>query len=227
MSRSRKSARPSKAENEAADDDRYLVVAGRARAELREQGSLFRAECLAVQTEAEARGHVAEIAARFHDATHHCSALRLGHGANALRRAHDAGEPAGTAGGPILQAIEGRRLTDTLVVVTRWFGGVKLGTAGLVRCYGAAAAAALDAAGASERFRESAVSLRVAHADLAAAQRAIFALGGRLDAETYGAEAALTAVVRRARAERLRAALVQATSGRVRFDAAADGEDDG
>jgi uncharacterized YigZ family protein len=222
VSRSRKPAPPSEPPKDAPGDDRYLVVAGRAWAELREQGSLFRAECIPVEAETEARARVAEIAARFHDATHHCSGFRLGQGDQALRRAHDAGEPAGTAGGPILQAIEGRDLTHTLVVVTRWFGGVKLGTAGLVRSYGAVAAAALDAAGASERFRESEVALRVAHSDLAAAQRAIFALGGRLAAEEYGAEAALTVVVRRSRMVRLRAALVQTTSGRVRFDAAAE-----
>ena len=225
MPRSRKTGASSDPARDAAGDDRYRVVAGRARAELREQGSLFRAECLPVESEAYARAQVAEIAARLHDATHHCSALRLGHGDRAVRRAHDAGEPAGTAGGPILQAIEGRDLTNTLVVVTRWFGGVKLGTAGLVRCYGAAAAAALDAAGASERFLEATLALRVAHPDLAAAQRAIFALGGRVVAEAYGDEAALTAVVRRSRAGRLREALVQATSGRVRFDAAAGEEE--
>lgn len=219
MTRARKQGPSSERPRDAGDEDRYLVVAGRASAELREQGSRFRAECMPVESEPEARARVAEIAARFHDATHHCSGLRLGHGDQALRRAQDAGEPAGTAGGPILQAIEGRDLTDTLVVVTRWFGGVNLGTAGLVRCYGAAAAAALDAVGASERFREAAVVLRVAHSDLAAAQRAIFGLGGRLAAEAYGAEAILTAVVRRSRVERLRTALVQATSGRVRFDA--------
>lgn len=219
MTSARKQAPP----REPADDDRYLVVAGRAWAELREQGSLFRAECLPVEGEPEARAQVAEIAARLHDATHHCFGLRVGAGDRALRRAQDAGELAGTAGGPILQAIEGRELTDTLVVVTRWFGGVKLGTAGLVRCYGAAAAAALDAAGARERFREMAIALRVAHPDLAAAQRAIFALGGRLAAEAYGAEAKLTAVIRRSRAERLREMLVQATSGRVRFDAPEEG----
>jgi putative IMPACT (imprinted ancient) family translation regulator len=206
------------AEGPAPDDDRYLVVARPARGELREQGSRFLADCLPVADEAEARRRVAAIAAAHHDATHHAWGLRVGHGAGSVGRAHDAGEPPGTAGAPILAAIDRRGLTGTLVVVTRWFGGVKLGTAGLARCYGAAAARALDAAGVEERFLEARIPIRVDHADLPAVQRIVYGAGGRFAAEAYGAVAHLSARVRRSREAEIRRALVEGTAGRVRFE---------
>lgn len=78
-----------------------------------------------------------------HDATHHVYAARLGDGAS---RFDDDGEPSGTGGRPVLAELEARDLIDAVVVVSRWFGGTKLGTGGLARAYGSAAAAALDAA---------------------------------------------------------------------------------
>lgn len=108
---------------------------------------------------------------RHADARHVCSAAVAGpHGE--ASRSNDDGEPAGTAGAPILAAISGRELTDVAVLVVRWFGGVKLGTGGLVRAYGGIAADALDAAGrllrvpASELFGSVAVAdaPRIEHA---------------------------------------------------------------
>ncbi|MGH9798142.1 MAG: YigZ family protein, partial [Candidatus Polarisedimenticolia bacterium] len=84
--------------------------------------------------------------AEFPDATHHCSASRIAGATGVEERAHDAGEPAGTAGPPILQAIRSAGLANVAVVVTRWFGGTKLGKGGLARAYRAAAAAALEGA---------------------------------------------------------------------------------
>ena len=199
------------------EGDDYREVAGGAERELRERGSRFLASCQAIRAEQDARRVVAERSARHHDATHTAWALRLGHGDGAVFRANDAGEPHGTAGAPILAAIDGRGLTNTLVVVTRWFGGVKLGTAGLARAYGGAAAAALDAAGVRTRFREVRVRFRVAHGDLAAAQRVVFGASGSLVDEAYGADARLTAVVRPSRVGRVRERLIAATSGRIEF----------
>lgn len=199
------------------DDDRFRVVAGHAAAEVRDKGSRFLADCFGVASEDAVRRRVTAVVTRHHDATHHAWALRLGHGDASISRAHDDGEPPGTAGAPILAAIDGRGLTGTLVVVTRWFGGVKLGTAGLARCYGAAAAAALDRAGFRDRYREVRVAFRVAHGDLPAAQRVIYGAGGSFTEEAYGADARLTASVRRSRGPTVRRALIEVTSGRVQF----------
>jgi len=86
------------------------------------------------------------------DATHHCFAWRIGFDHELRAFGSDAGEPSGTAGKPILQALESRRLTNAICVVTRYFGGTKLGTGGLMRAYSAAAFAAIDQAELVEAF---------------------------------------------------------------------------
>lgn len=121
----------------------FQTLAAPGEAEIRVQGSRFLALASPVQTEDAARALVADQARRMWDATHHCSAWVLRSG---VRRANDAGEPGGSAGPPILVAIEGARLVDCSVVVTRHYGGVPLGIGGLMRAYGEAAAQALAAA---------------------------------------------------------------------------------
>ena len=88
----------------------------------------------------EALAFVSQVRARFHDARHHCWAWRIGEDA----RSSDDGEPHHSAGAPILKQLEGHGLTNAVVVVVRYFGGLKLGVGGLARAYGAAAASVLD-----------------------------------------------------------------------------------
>lgn len=112
------------------------------------RGSRFVAE-LAPAASPEAAAAVVEAARqRWPDASHHCWAWRLADGAG---RSSDDGEPRGTAGAPILRHLTGADLVDVVAVVTRWFGGTKLGRGGLLRAYGAAAAAAIEAAAIVER----------------------------------------------------------------------------
>lgn len=107
------------------------------------RGSRFVADLAPAASDAAALAVVGTARGRHPDASHHCWALRL---ANGRARSDDDGEPARTAGPPILRHLEGAGLADVVCVVTRWFGGTRLGTGGLVRAYGAAAAAAIDAA---------------------------------------------------------------------------------
>ncbi|WP_037404901.1 YigZ family protein, partial [Shinella sp. DD12] len=97
--------------------------------------SRFRAIACPVENEAEAKARLAEVSDAA--ANHNCWAFRIGQ----TYRFSDDGEPSGTAGKPILQAIDGQALDRTLVVVTRWFGGILLGSGGLIRAYGGTAAA--------------------------------------------------------------------------------------
>jgi putative IMPACT (imprinted ancient) family translation regulator len=120
------------------------------------KGSRFLALAAPAGDEEAARRLVADRQSLHFDATHHCSAWRLHGGA---WRANVAGEPSGSAGAPILAAIDGAGLQDCAVVVTRYFGGTKLGVGGLVGAYGEAAAAALDAA--PRRLAVPAARLRV------------------------------------------------------------------
>jgi uncharacterized YigZ family protein len=107
------------------------------------KGSRFLAWVRTVEDEGSARRAVEEARATFPDASHHCSAWRIG----ARLAADDDGEPGGTAGRPMLEVLLKRDLDHVAVVCVRWFGGTKLGAGGLVRAYGGTAAKALDAAG--------------------------------------------------------------------------------
>lgn len=106
------------------------------------KGSRFIVDVAPANTETEAQALLHKTAARFPDASHHCWAWRLA--LPARERASDDGEPSGSAGRPILSQLAGRHLVDTAVIVTRYFGGTKLGVGGLVRAYGGSAGAALD-----------------------------------------------------------------------------------
>jgi len=123
----------------------YDTVAGEGRHEIDKiKGSRFIGSCAPVANEADARAFLDRIRAEFADARHHGSAWRLG-ADGATFRYDDDGEPSGSTGQPILRQIDGAGLTGIVVVVTRYFGGTKLGVGGLVRAYGAAAAAVLEA----------------------------------------------------------------------------------
>ena len=107
--------------------------------------SRFIAHVKHVETEETAREFVQMIRKKYFDATHNCSAWILGDSGN-LQKSNDDGEPGGTAGNPILETIKKNNLTNTAVVVTRYFGGIKLGAGGLIRAYSHTAALGLDAA---------------------------------------------------------------------------------
>ena len=123
------------------------TLTGKVRAETREKGSRFIATAFPARGAEEASAGIEAVRSEFPDATHHAWAYVLSaRGPDPPERHHDAGEPAGTAGPPILQAIRGAGLCDAVVVVTRYFGGIKLGRGGLARAYRAAASSALAAA---------------------------------------------------------------------------------
>lgn len=129
-----------------------LGLGDTAGAELVVSRSRFLARVCRVEDEESARAFIADVRAELHDARHHCTAFVIGPDA-ALRRSNDDGEPSGTAGRPMLEVLTGREVSDVVAVVTRWFGGVLLGTGGLVRAYGDATAAALEVAGTRGRVR--------------------------------------------------------------------------
>lgn len=115
----------------------YITVSGESVGEYSEKRSRFIATLRHTETEEQAAAFLAEMRSKYWDARHNCYAYSMSGGA--LKRFSDDGEPHGTAGKPILDIIDGSGLTDITVVVTRYFGGVLLGTGGLVRAYSAAA----------------------------------------------------------------------------------------
>ena len=114
----------------------YIVPARETRVEIVVVNSRFIATAAPSSTVAEARAFVARIKDEHASASHNVSAYLIGHGNSVIAHAHDDGEPSGTAGRPALAVLQGSGLGDIAVVVTRYFGGTKLGTGGLVRAYG-------------------------------------------------------------------------------------------
>lgn len=142
----------------------YLVPARDGEATLEVKRSKFLCTVRRVEDEAAARSVVDEMRRRHWDARHHCSAFVLGPDAR-IQRSNDDGEPAGTAGAPMLEVVRGAGVSDVVVVVTRWFGGVLLGAGGLVRAYSDSVQAGLAAVGTVERRLVQEWSLELDHAD--------------------------------------------------------------
>lgn len=128
--------------------DTYLTIGSFGEAEIVIQRSRFICRAKHVKTEEEAMQFIQDISKKHWDATHNCSAYYI---TEMKQKSSDDGEPAGTAGRPILEVIHAKQLLYTAIVVTRYFGGIKLGAGGLVRAYSQGATAAIEAAGIVQR----------------------------------------------------------------------------
>lgn len=183
----------------------YSIPAAHGQAEFRDRGSVFLAVIFPVASEEEARSALADVERRFPDATHWCWAWRLG--AEGRERASDAGEPAGTAGKPMLQVLRGAEISDVLAVVVRWFGGIKLGKGGLARAYAATVRAALEDLPRSVRSAMLRFTLDVPYDKIGAVKRLIQPPSVVLEREVYGESVRLELAVIEEREAMLRAAL--------------------
>lgn len=128
----------------------YYTVKGEGEHEIIIQKSRFIAHVNRATTEEEALKFIQEIKKKHWNATHNCSAYMIGQ-QNQIQKANDDGEPSGTAGVPMLEVLKKRDLKDTVVVVTRYFGGIKLGAGGLIRAYGKSTSEGINATGVIER----------------------------------------------------------------------------
>ncbi len=129
----------------AEDDDKYLTVKGVSTGIFRDRGSRFLAFAHNIASVEESKEILDKYRKEYHDARHHCYAYIIG-ADRSIQRQSDDGEPQGTAGKPILGQINARNLTNTMVVVVRYFGGTLLGTGGLINAYKTASAEALNKA---------------------------------------------------------------------------------
>ncbi|MYL36226.1 YigZ family protein [Halobacillus litoralis] len=128
----------------------YYTVKPEGSEEITIQKSRFIGYVKRCETEEEAQAFIQEIKKKHNDATHNCSAYMIGEH-DLIQKANDDGEPSGTAGVPMLEVLKKRGLKDTAVVVTRYFGGIKLGAGGLIRAYGSTASEAINTTGVVKR----------------------------------------------------------------------------
>jgi uncharacterized YigZ family protein len=197
--------------------DTYHRVGAYAFREIKVKGSRFIAEVWPVSGESDALEQVEGVRKREYNATHHCWAYRLGPAGDTFRYQDD-GEPSGTAGRPVYRQIEGRGLTNTLAVVTRYFGGTKLGTGGLIRAYGDAASAVLEAGGSAEEILCDRFLLRFSYIDTSPAMHTIESFGGAIERSGYSDETELLVAVRRSLGPAFEAGFVENLGGRGSVD---------
>ncbi len=197
------------------EDDFYDTIDAPLRApELKIKGSHFIADIAPARSKEEVEEFLTKIRKEFHDATHHCFAYRLGADAMQVRSADD-GEPAGTAGKPILLVLTSRKITNVLLVVTRYFGGTKLGTGGLARAYAEAAQQVVSMSKVVRVYLTRGVTLEVHYEDVPRMEHLLHAFGGQVVDSTYLESVTLHAVVRRAEYENFLAAVRETFQGRV------------
>ena len=192
-----------------------LIPAAEARVETRAGNSRFIATIGPAFTVDEARAFVVRIKAEFADASHNVPAYVIGHGQTTIAHCHDDGEPSGTAGRPMLAVLQGSGLGDVVVVVTRYFGGTKLGTGGLVRAYGDAVREALAAVPRAEKVATVTAMAEVPYTLLERARQLVEAHGGGMLEESFAAEITLTALFRRELYPGFAAALREVSHGAV------------
>lgn len=181
--------------------------------------SRFRATLRRVESPADAIAFTGEQRRLYPDARHHCWAFVVGdEPASRAQRSSDDGEPGGTAGVPMLQVLHHRDLVNVAVVVTRWFGGIKLGAGGLVRAYSGAVSAALDSASLAERRKREKFTFGVGHADAGRVEAELRARGVAVLGVVYADRATIT-VAGRDRDE-LQGLVASSTSGAAEVESA-------
>ena len=183
-------------------EDLFRTVEAPAEAASRERSSKFLAFIYPVRSEEQIRGALDALRKRYFDATHHCYAWRLGPKGEAFR-ANDDGEPAGTAGKPILGQLLSHELTECLVVVVRYFGGTKLGVPRLIAAYREAAAEAIAAARIVERTVDRRIAVRFPYLAMNDVMRVVKELQPRIEEQTFDNLCTMRFTIRASRAGEL------------------------
>lgn len=172
---------------------RYLLPARETRVEIGVSNSRFIATAAPVLTTDEAKAFIARIKAEFADATHNVAAYVVGHGSSVTAHSHDDGEPSGTAGRPALAVLQGSGLGDIAVVITRYFGGTKLGTGGLVRAYGDAVREVLATLPRAEKVPTHRVAVTLPYSLYERVRQAVDRCTGQVIDEQFATDVTLTA----------------------------------
>jgi uncharacterized YigZ family protein len=197
---------------------RYLIPAARVRVQETILRSRFITTMAAAESPEQARGFVAEVRAEFPDANHHCFAYVAGRpGSTAQIGISDDGEPGGTAGRPMLAVLLGSGVGDIAAVVTRFFGGNKLGTGGLVRAYSGGVKSALAVLPVREKVPLASLQLKGAYHWISALDRLLPTHEAHVTERTFGADVAWNVTVPEERLDALVAAITELSGGEIRI----------
>ncbi len=195
--------------------ERQLIPACEARVELRVVNSRFIATVAPAFTVEAARAFVEQMRAEFADASHNVPAFVIGHGRSVYAHCSDDGEPSGTAGRPALAVLQGSGLGDAVIVVTRYFGGTKLGIGGLVRAYGDAVREVLRVLPLAEKVATQTVMVAMPYSLYERVKLLVEAQGGQMVDEAFAADVTLAVRLPVETVETFRAGLQELSAGRV------------
>lgn len=192
---------------------RRLIPAHPHRTEITVVNSRFIASLAPAFRVEEARAFIAQVKSEFADATHNVPVFVIGHGQSIIEHCHDDGEPSGSAGRPALAVLRGSGLGDVVGVVTRYFGGTKLGKGGLVRAYGDAIRAGLDTLPLAEKISTQTVMLALSYPWYEQVRRLIEAHHGQMLDEDFAGDITLTVRFRTGEVPGFQTALTELTHG--------------
>ena len=199
------------------DSNGYKVVKAPASGEIVEKKSRFIANVIPVADTGEAEAEIARISKQYWDARHNCYAFVIGEKSE-ITRCSDNGEPSGTAGKPILEVITGAGLTNVLIVVTRYFGGVLLGTGGLVRAYTQAAQAGLADAEIALMQKAVVINLKFGYDMINTVQYYLRQENIHVDKETYEANVETDIIVPTTDSDKVINDLTQKTNAKIEIN---------
>ena len=194
---------------------RRLVPLEAVETEIKVVNSRFIASLAPANSVEEAREFLAEIKKRFPDATHHVPAFIIGHGQSIITHCSDDGEPSGTSGRPALAVLQGSGLGNVVVVITRYFGGTKLGTGGLVKAYGEAVKAVLDLVKLAELVPTTTLMFSLPYPLYELGMRLVESCKGIILQDEFGVDVTLTAQFQDEELDGFRQQLTNLTSGQV------------
>jgi uncharacterized YigZ family protein len=195
--------------------DIYYVPASPIETEIKVKGSKFIAGLLPVKSKDEAEQAYLEIKKKYYDATHNCFAYRID--ANIFRYSDD-GEPNGTAGKPILQMMDGKEILEVLCVVTRYFGGTKLGTGGLIRAYSDAAKEALNRTKILKKIRSKKIKLMLDYDLENNVRNLLNSYQGKLDNSEYSDHIEMNLLIPESKAVRFRDECIELSNNKIKIE---------
>ena len=198
-------------------DDEFLTIKHQQQAEIKVKGSRFIGTAHPVTTEEQAKDFISQISQKFFDATHNCYAFTVGINPLNISRYNDDGEPAGTAGQPILNVINGKKFTNIVVVITRYFGGTKLGKGGLIRAYSDCTQEVLDKCIIIKKYLYEKIKLKFNYELTGPVMRTISQYEANILDSKYDQQTKLELSIRRSKVNNFVFDLTELTAGKVRI----------
>ena len=200
------------------EPDSFLTISKENTFYTKEKGSKFIGRVFPANSRDRAEDIIALINKQFYDATHNCFAYRIGFGGNEQTRFSDDGEPLGTAGKPLLQSIVGENLTNVCLVVTRYFGGTKLGTGGLMRAYSKAATEVIKKCSIEKVYLKTRVTLRFQYDLTSSVFRMVEKFDGEIQSQQFKEFVELVIFVRLSQLDQFVNQLIENTAGKIEIN---------